>query len=505
MLDQRHCSTTIVPRTFVCTTPFPADDRSLGYERGVSVSREWHAAATSASVEAVAEIMDRLPLLIPELENDPQQRIAQLKSFVLQFARVAFRRPLTETEIHLLEHEVFRIEDAEEATKRALLFVLTSPHFLYTDLSPMRATSEHDESASESDVLNQYATASRLSFLLWDSIPNDSLLHAAAENRLDESTLGQTAREMLEDPRAKAKIQEFFRHWLEFDERDRVKDEKLFPEFDEQVVTDLRYSLERFVEHVVWSDTSDYRQLLKSSELFLNDRLGQLYGVQPADEDSEPADEQPKQDVFRSVSFPGNERSGVLTHPYLLSALAYHNNTSPIHRGVFLTRNVVGRSLKPPPIAVAFKDNEFDPNLTMREKITQLTSETACLSCHSVINPLGFALENYDAIGRWRAKDNGQPIDSKSEYVTELGATKEFQSAREIAEFAADNYFAHQAFVTQLFRHLVKQNPDAYGLDTVEQLCENFAKDEFNVRNLIVRIAVLAALSPDNGSPVEEK
>jgi hypothetical protein len=191
----------------------------------------------------------------------------------------------------------------------------------------------------------------------------------------------------------------------------------------------------------------------------------------------------------------------LLTHPYLLSAFAYHNNTSPVHRGVFLTRNVVGRSLKPPPIAVAFKDDEFAPDLTMREKITQLTRDAACMSCHGVINPLGFALENYDAVGRWRTTDNNKPVDSKAEYTTVEGRTVEVAGARDIADYAASDESAHRAFITHLFHHMLKQDPAAYGGGTVDQLSAEFVKDNFHIRHLLVRIAVLSALHGHTDNP----
>src|SRR5690606_38978716 len=112
--------------------------------------------------------------------------------------------------------------------------------------------------------------------------------------------------------------------------------------------------------------------------------------------------------------------------PYLLASFSYQKSTSPIHRGVFLTRNIVGRALKPPPIATVFNDAEFDPHLTMREKVSQLTSSKSCQSCHSFINPLGFSLEHYDAIGRFRTEENKTPINSISDYVTDEGKTIRF-------------------------------------------------------------------------------
>jgi hypothetical protein len=250
---------------------------------------------------------------------------------------------------------------------------------------------------------------------------------------------------------------------------------------------------------VLWSDSSDYRELLLAEYLVLNDRLQNLYHIEsPVDpERSDSADDAAEAADggadFHRVEFPPERRAGVLTHPFLLSAYSYHNNSSPIHRGVFLTRNVIGRPLKPPPVAVAFKEDEFAPDLTMRQKITQLTRDKACMSCHSVINPLGFALENYDAVGRWRTSEKDQPIDTASQYTTVDGQTLDVASARDVANFAATSPSAHRAFVTQLFRHLVKQNPAAFGADCVETLRLQFAEDDFNMQNLLVRIAVLAA------------
>jgi hypothetical protein len=200
----------------------------------------------------------------------------------------------------------------------------------------------------------------------------------------------------------------------------------------------------------------------------------------------------------------------VLTHPYLLSAFAYHNNTSPIHRGVFLTRNIVGRQLNPPPMAIAFKDNEFPSDLTMREKITHLTRDAACMSCHSVINPLGFALESFDAVGRWRTRENDKPIDTKSAYTTAAGEQLDIASARDVALYAVSSEMAHQAFVTQVFEHMVKESPTRFGDEVIEDLTAQFVDNEFNIRSLWARVAATAATqlaqkSAASHSPPENK
>ncbi|MGI9456014.1 MAG: DUF1592 domain-containing protein [Aeoliella sp.] len=475
--DEQVFFTAPMARTFVVDTPFPADDRSLGYERGSSVSREWHDATTSAALAAAEEVIDRLPLLsgAPDSSSESQPALAD---FAARFASVAFRRPLTPNEEILFRETLFAESPPEEAVRRAVLLSLTSPHFLYTDLSPPDAAP------------TQHTQAARLALAMWDSLPDAQLRQAANQGELaTPDALNEHATRMLSDPRARSKMRGFFRHWLELEERDLAKDAQLFPEFDETVIADLRRSLELFVEKIVWSESSDYRQLLTADHLLLNSRLGKLYAPSSANESTAESNDT----EFVSIAYAPEQRSGVLTHPYLLSAFAYHNNTSPIHRGVFLTRNIVGRSLKPPPVAVAFEDGKFAPELTMREKVTQLTRDQACMSCHEVINPLGFALENYDAIGRWRTSDNDKPLDTRGEITTADGTSHAIAGARDIANFTITSESAHRAFVTQLFRHLVQRDPSAYGRNVADQLRQEFATDNFHIQRLMVRIATLTA------------
>ena len=225
----------------------------------------------------------------------------------------------------------------------------------------------------------------------------------------------------------------------------------------------------------------------QTDKIYLNRRLSSLYA--PNEEHSKPFDSGRE---FRPVAF-SDQRSGILTHPFLLSAFAYHDTTSPIHRGVFVTRNVMGRGLKPPPEAVAFKNDEFPEDLSMREKITRLTSDAACMTCHSIINPLGFALENFDAVGRFRTTENDVPVDTASKYITIKGDSHEFESARDLAQFAVKSTAAHQAFVAHLFRHLVKQSPQAYGDETLDALRLHFSENGFSIRQLVAEIAWVAA------------
>src|SRR5205823_479800 len=189
---------------------------------------------------------------------------------------------------------------------------------------------------------------------------------------------------------------------------------------------------------------------------------------------------------FQKVSLKSGERAGVLTHPLLLAHLAYTSTSSPIHRGVFVARNVLGVSLRPPPDAFTPLAPDLHPTLNTRERITLQTSPRACMSCHNVINPLGFTLENYDAIGRFRDREKGKPVDASGSFVTRSGEAKKFKGVRDLARFLAGSDEAHEAFVARLFHHLVRQPVLAYGPDKLAELRRFFAENDYNMRRLIV-------------------
>jgi len=480
-IPARNLSTASVTPTLVITTKFPPDDSSVGYERGVSVSKAWDEAATQAAIEVANRVVKHLDRLSDSKPSDTN-RVVKLEAFCSEFVMTAFRRPLTEAQKRLFVSSQFKkAGKVEDAVKRVVLLSLKSPRFLYLGL----------EEAKPDD----FEVAERLSFGLWDSLPDRELIKVASERRLrTREQVVQHSNRMLTDPRARAKVQYFLRHWLQMDRVENLsKDDKLFPGFTPEIIADLRTSLDVFLEDAVWNGSSDYRQLLLADYLYVNDRLAKFYGVA-----TNAADD------FVKVAFDPKERSGVVTHPYLLAAFSYQKSTSPIHRGVFLTRNIVGRALKPPPMAMTFKDADFAPNLTMREKVAQLTRSQACQTCHSVINPLGFSLEQYDAVGRFRTLEGDRPIDAVSDYTTDDGETIRLTGARDLAQFAAGSEQAQNAFIEQLFNQIVKQPMLAYGADVLNHLRQSFIESGFNMKKLLVDIATISALhgiqKPGRGS-----
>jgi hypothetical protein len=471
---------TVIPRTnlspkssspvSVISVPLPPDDGSIGYERGASVSREWTEAVAKGALQVSGMIGPHL-FALAGTKADAPDRGEKLKAFTLRFAQMAYRRPLTDEQKADLTAIYSAAVAPEVAAKRAFIFTLSNPAFLYPGIGPQ----------------DDYAVASRLALTLWDSVPDATLLKSAAAGQLkDAAQVRLQAQRMMKDPRAKSKLRDFLHHWLHVEEGAEIaKDQKEYPGFDQGVVMDLRTSLDLFAESVVWSESSDYRQLLLSDTILMNERLAKFYGQKVAAGGD-----------FQPVKMDADQRGGVLTHPFVLATFSYTKSSSPIHRGVFVTRNILGLMLKPPPMAIAFMDDKFDPSFTMREKVTELTSKPACMSCHVTINPLGFSFERFDAVGRVRATDNKKPVDPTSDYTTSDGNVIKLTGARDVAIHAAESLSGQTGFVRNLFQEMVKQPPAAYSPELLGQLTSQFRADKFHVRNLAVEVAVVAALRP---------
>lgn len=472
IIPQRNLTPRLTPKLFVLTTKFPPDDRSLGYERGTGVSKEWDAAATDAAIETAVYVSANLKELAGANADDANAA-QRLKDFAYRFVERAFRRPLSpEQKQFFVERQFAAAADPGAAIKRVVLLALKSPRFLFR------------EPGAGGDAFD---TADRLAFTLWDSQPDNELIEAAAKGKLQtREEIAAQAERMLADPRARAKVREFLIQWLKVDRvLDLSKDKSLYPEFSPQVIADLRTSLDLLLDDVVWSEASDFRQLLLSDSLYLNGELAKVYGA-----------ELPAQASFEKVTLDADHRAGILTHPYLLAGFAYTATSSPIHRGVFVSRSLLGRALRAPPDAFAPLDPNLHPDLTTRERIAMQTNSKNCQSCHAMINPLGFTLENFDAIGRFRMEEKGKPIDAKGLYVAKTGETVKFGGVRDLAKFLAASEETHTAFSSQLFHYLVKQPVRAYGPNEAASLRKSFADNQFSIRKLLAEIAVTAALAP---------
>ncbi|HVK06573.1 MAG TPA: DUF1592 domain-containing protein, partial [Armatimonadaceae bacterium] len=439
-----------------------------GYEKSDSVSRAWDEATTTAALETADYVVANLREFAGTTDDQ-----AKLKAFCRTFVERAFRRPIdAEDEKRYVTKQFEAAPDVETAVKRVVLLALKSPRFLYRELGSGKAPDAYD-------------VASRLSFTLWDSIPDNALLQAAASGALStREQIAAQAQRMAADPRAWNKQREFFYQWLKVDHYpDLAKDPKRYAGFTPQAAADLRASFDLTLESVVRSERSDFRELMLGDKVYLNGRLAKLYGVPLAPEAG-----------FRPVSLDPGARAGILTHPYLLASFAYTRTSSPIHRGVLLARSVLGRTLASPPEAFVPLDANLHPKLTTRERVTLQTKTADCMTCHGLINPLGFTLERFDAIGKVRALENGKPVDATGSYAARNGNTIKFTGAKDLARYAAESPEAQAVFVEKLFQYSVKQPVRAYGPDALPNLQRQFKANDFNIRRLVVEIATESAL-----------
>lgn len=470
VIPARHLTPAKWPEVAVIETPFPPDDRSLGWERGNVISKEWEAATTAAAFDTASYVLAKLNDLAGTQPN-ANDRTAKVKAFARAFAERAFRRPLSDAERALfIDRQFEAAADLEAAVKRVVLLVLKSPRFLYPDAA---------------GAPDQYATASRLALAIWDGPPDRALLDAAASGKLGtRAEVRAHAERMLADPRAKAKLREFLITWLKLDQvKEVLKDAKKFPDFTPEVANDLRTSLELLLDDVAFGPASDFRTLFLAEETYLNGRLAKFYGFDlPADA------------PFTKVKFESAKRSGVVTHPYLMSAVAYEAESSPIHRGVWVGRGLLGITIRPPMEAFTPLAPDLHPNLTTRERVLLQTKAPACAGCHTIMNPLGFALENFDAVGRFRDKDRAKPIDATGGYDTRAGTAVKFTGAKELAKFLANSEETQYAFAQQMFHYYAKQPVRAFGLNRPDELRKAFATNALSVRELAIEIATTAAV-----------
>ncbi|WP_165440786.1 DUF1592 domain-containing protein [Rubripirellula amarantea] len=465
------------PPVFPLQAKLPPDDRSYGYERGTAINRSWDESTTAAAVEfADVAIAELYPQYKRRHKKDPNENRQVLRKFLKEIVSTAFRRPLdSEMEKHFVDRFVDEIKDDAEAIRIVCLYTIKSPRFLYPLL--------------DKDRPDSYRIGSRLALTLFDSLPADPLLRKEMEKDQlkNPKKVTEVAWRMVDDTRCRSKTRQFLYEWFDLAQIDEItKDKETYPNFDAALVADLRESFDAMLEEVVYSESSDFRLLLQSDWSFTTERLASFYG-----DAWKPADGQSGR-LMRSVHDP-IRHVGVLSHPLLMSELAYHRTSSPVHRGVFMTRHVLGRVLRPPNAAFSPLNPDLHPGLTTRERVALQTGEVSCQVCHSKINAVGFAFENFDAAGRYREMENDKPIDASGSYITRTGETATFDGVRELGDYLAGSPDCHRSFVEAAFEHFVKQPIAAFGPNLSDELTQSFQNSGFNIRQLIVSIAEIVA------------
>jgi hypothetical protein len=415
---------------------FPADDSGEGFDnlaQVLSVSPthiETYLRAADALVEsaraqtelwqklATPPVQDFIPYAMRGVPPERTEAVKGLQSgtddgetrlraqeidrayYALQaFADRAYRRPITHEEMYRLMHFVDQAltagEGADAGLARVFKAILVAPHFLF------RMELGHPAPAKERG-LTDFELASRLSYFLWSTMPDEELFRLASKGELARpSILNAQVRRMLQDARSHALASNFAGQWLQIRAlADTTRDPSRFPEFDDDLRRNMLEETERFFEHVVRTDQSAL-DLLLADYTFVNQRLARHYGLGGV-----------AGDAFRQVSLASTERAGLLTHASILTVTAGATRTSPTKRGRWILDNVLGMPPMSPPPGVDTLANAAEGKLTSRQRFDLHRTRPECATCHVRMDPLGYGLEHFGSTGGWRERDDDGPIDA---------------------------------------------------------------------------------------------
>jgi hypothetical protein len=408
-MTHKQYDNTVRSLLFVAETPastFAADSSFNGFNNnadgltiGDRLSRDYQRAAVALSETATGGTpWTKLVTCAPSAEC--------AKSTIASLVRRAFRRPPLDEEVTTYVNLFAKGKDAvgsgddfRDGMRLVIEAVLQSPSFLY------RVESSNEIGADGTIALNGYEVASRLSYMLWNDMPDAALFAEAEKGTLSSiDGLAREARRMIDDPRAREPVADFHRQWLGLDSvnedklrRDPVK----FPGFTSAIAPTLQAETLRFVDDI-FASGGGLHELLTAPFTYVNSETASLYGLTGTF----------GKELTR-VELDPARRGGLLTQIGFLASHAYYDLSSPIHRGVFIQRQVLCTELPDPPGDVNLKLPPVEGEIkTTRQQVTVHTSPASCQGCHGIINPTGFAFENYDAIGKWRDTENGVAIDA---------------------------------------------------------------------------------------------
>lgn len=400
-------------------------------------------------------------------------------AFIDSFGQRAFRRPLRDAERSMftaLFREGLDTDGFRVGIQMVIQAALQSPPFLYRVEFGMTDDATPDEASTEAIRLDHWEMASRLSYFLWGTMPDEELFAAAQAGELGTpAEIEGQARRMLENPKARRAIEQFHVQWLDYDRIASVgKDAGLFPEYSPALGQLMRQETSAFVEHVVFDDDGALETLLTASYSFMNQELAGFYDV-----------DGPTGEAFERVDLDPDERAGLMTAGSLLTINAHSNQTSPVHRGKLVREQFLCDTMPPPPADVMITVPEPDPDSTAKERFAQHSEDPACHGCHQLMDPIGFGFEGYDALGRYRTEENGQPIDTSGEII-QSDIDGPFTGALELATKLAGSAQVQSCYRTQWFRYAYGRGELDEDACSLRLLDDAFASGD--IRELLVAL-----------------
>jgi hypothetical protein len=447
------------------------------------LARDYRRAAEALGGELMADPTTLANLLGCEPSGDGQACAA---SFIDTFGLRVYRRPLSAAErsgyltLWAAGNGLYSDGDPfEQGIRLVIEGMLQSPQFLYrVELSA------NIDAATELIALDSWELASRLSFMLWNSVPDDELLDAAAANMLvSPDGIETQARRMLEDPRARGMVRDFHSQWLQTSRyADLNKNAGLYPGWSPSIGSSLEEETQRFIEYVIFEMGGTYSDLMTSEFSFIDDQLAAVYGIEGSF-GPEP--------VLHQFG-PDDGRAGLLTQIGFLASRAYPDLSSPIHRGVFIQRQILCSKLPDPPGDADLELPEVDGEeiVTTRQQVELHTSPAYCQGCHASINPGGFAFEHYDAIGQWRDTENDVAIDASGSIITSATDVLEFTDAMDLVHQLGADETAQQCYLRNWFRYGYARYETPVDECTIDDLHTRLSAADYNVEELLVQMTL---------------
>jgi tetratricopeptide (TPR) repeat protein len=411
----------------------------------------------------------------------------QTREIVGRLLPKAFRRPVTKDEIEAVatfaDRAVANGKKWEVGMQHALMAMLCSPNFLF------RPELDDRPDSAEPHPIGEFPLASRLSYFLWSSLPDDELFKLAGEKKLSANLEAQVRR-MLKDPRSKALVDNFAMEWLRLDSlKTHQADAKLFPNFDKELSQAMRQETQSFLQHMLRENRS-LLELIDADYTFLNSRLASHYRIadtlgNPSGANVEKNGDPIPTDRFVRVQLQGSERGGILTQASLLTMTSPPTRTSPVKRGAWVLENILGTPPPPPPPDVPELDQKEIKATTLRERLEQHRANAACAGCHAKIDPLGFAFENYDAVGVFRKKEGNNDIDASGTLpdgrkINGMGDLKK-------ALLADKEKFARHV-TEKMLTYALGRGVEYYDRPAIDRIVSEVAKDDFKLSRMVIAI-----------------
>lgn len=459
---------------------FPNDDVGEGFDNIADVLTippvlmEKYLAAAEKVIDATFADTKLRARIVLHQPSETVRRSEAARRNIADFVGRAFRRPITDgeegrlTELHRLARD--QGCDGDEALKVVLQAVLASPSFLFRI--------ERDPEKTDDDGIREldgYELASRVSYFLWSSMPDEQLFAAAKDNTLHRADVISTqVRRMLADPKSRALVDNFAGQWLQLrDLGGLAPDPEKYPDFDESLRSAMRRETELLFESMIREDRS-VLDFLVADYSYVNERLARHYGIDGV-----------KGDEFQRVVLP-QQRRGVLTHGSILLLTSNPTRTSPVKRGKWILDNILGEPPPPPPAGVVELDEEAETLGSLRERMEQHRANESCAVCHKRMDVLGFGLENFDGIGAWRSQDGKFAIDASGA----LPGGAEFKGPKELMEILKQQKKAEfcRCLASKMLTYALGRGLQASDRCAVDLITKQLEAEQFRFSSLVTAI-----------------